>query len=97
VPNAAFLQQRLLFMRNYCRDGGRSLVKRHGMPVSVPASQAVATAVAVAEPGPVAVAVARRPPVRWRAQVNSGPGCVEYHATMESCSDKFHVDIPNVV
>jgi hypothetical protein len=22
---------------------------------------------------------------------------VEYHATMESCSDKFHVDIPNVV
>jgi hypothetical protein len=22
---------------------------------------------------------------------------VEYRATMESCSDKFHVDIPNVV
>jgi hypothetical protein len=22
---------------------------------------------------------------------------VEYHATMESCSDKFHVEIPNVV
>jgi hypothetical protein len=22
---------------------------------------------------------------------------VEYHATMESCSDKFHFDIPNVV
>jgi hypothetical protein len=22
---------------------------------------------------------------------------VEYHATMESCSAKFHVDIPNVV
>jgi hypothetical protein len=22
---------------------------------------------------------------------------VEYHATMESCSDKFHVNIPNVV
>jgi hypothetical protein len=25
------------------------------------------------------------------------PKTVEYHATMESCSDKFHVDIPNVV
>jgi hypothetical protein len=24
------------------------------------------------------------------------PLCVEYQATMESCSDKFHVDIPNV-
>jgi hypothetical protein len=22
---------------------------------------------------------------------------VEYHGTMESCSDKFHVDFPNVV
>jgi hypothetical protein len=24
-------------------------------------------------------------------------GTVEYHAIVESCSDKFHVDIPNVV
>jgi hypothetical protein len=28
---------------------------------------------------------------------NTAPKTVEYHATMESCSDKFHVDIPNVV
>jgi hypothetical protein len=26
-----------------------------------------------------------------------GSVSVEYHATMESCSDMFHVDIPNVV
>jgi hypothetical protein len=25
-----------------------------------------------------------------------GLDSVEYHATMESCSDKFHFDIPNV-
>jgi hypothetical protein len=30
--------------------------------------------------------------------IMAAPGdFVEYHATMESCSDKFHVDIPNVV
>jgi hypothetical protein len=36
-----------------------------------------------------------------RAILDRGPGSkaksVEYRATMESCPDKFHVDIPNVV
>jgi hypothetical protein len=34
--------------------------------------------------------------VRTRHFVINLPAGVEYHATMESCSDEFHVDIPNV-